>query len=540
MENRLVASLVKPDAPVWTWTLRAVVVATIIPFWRAGHLPIADLPQHVAEIASLRHFFDPAWRVQEHFTLVLGKTQYLLYYLAGAVLAVPLGSAERANIVLLSAIAVALPYALRSALRAFGRDERLALFGCVLFWNQALIMGFFNYLAALPVTLWCVAAAARQMRDPTRARGAAIALGAVAVFYLHVLAFVVCVLAIVCCAWWLDASTKLRVRLGALPRRLVYLVPAALCSLLWFVGSDVIQRPLREGAPALSFAGPLERLARIPDALLDIWWSRAHVAHAFVALAAIVAILWTGRIHKSATAERKVLAVLSASCAAFYLLLPSRVGFAMFLNERYAIWAVLFGVMLLPRARGRAGALALALTALAGIWASANATGEARAFDMEVGRFDEVLARAQPGKRTLALIFDNTSYTAKFPPYVHFGAYYRARYGGVATFSFAGMPQSPFRYRDEAKPPKSRRGEWNPCSFRNAIEGSYYDYVLVRGSIDPFSREPPGPRWRRIAHDGSWSLFERVAGAEVPRGAHPDRGPCSLDSNDDFAVCSFP
>jgi len=26
----------------------------------------------------------------------------------------------------------------------------------------------------------------------------------------------------------------------------------------------------------------------------------------------------------------------------------------------------------------------------------------------------------------------------------------------------------------------------------------------------------------------------------VPRGAHPDRGPCSLDSNDDFAVCSFP
>jgi hypothetical protein len=200
----------------------------------------------------------------------------------------------------------------------------------------------------------------------------------------------------------------------------------------------------------------------------------------------------------------------------------------MFLNERYAIWAALFGVMLLPRARGAGGALALFMTAVSGIWASANATGEARAFDIEVGRFDEVLAHVQPGKRMLALIFDNASFTAKFPPYVHFGAYYRARYGGVATFSFAGMPQSPFRYRDAAKPPKSRRSEWNPCSFRNGIEGPYYDYVIVRGPVDPFSRQPPGPQWRRVAYDGSWSLYEKVAGSAVRLGAFPDHGPCSL------------
>ena len=146
----------------------ACAAATAVPLWSAAHLPFTDLPQHVSAIATLRHWWDPAWKSQEYFTLELGQTQYLLYYLAGAALAFPFGTAERANLVLLSAIAVAYPFSLRSLLRALRADTRLALFGCTLFWSQALLIGFFNYVAAMPLTIWALALALRQTELPSR------------------------------------------------------------------------------------------------------------------------------------------------------------------------------------------------------------------------------------------------------------------------------------------------------------------------------------------------------------------------------------
>ena len=156
------------DHPLWTWLLGACAAATVVPLWSAAHLPFTDLPQHVSAIGTLRHWWDPYWKSSEYFTLAFGQTQYLLYYLVGAAFAFPLGTAERANLVLLSLIAVAFPCSLRVLLRALRADTRLALFGCTLFWSQSLLIGFFNYLAAMPLTLWALALTLRQTETPSR------------------------------------------------------------------------------------------------------------------------------------------------------------------------------------------------------------------------------------------------------------------------------------------------------------------------------------------------------------------------------------
>ena len=104
----------------------------------------------------------------------------------------------------------------------------------------------------------------------------------------------------------------------------------------------------------------------------------------------------------------------------------------------------------------------------------------------------------------------NCSAWAKFSPYLHFGSYYRARKGGVASFSFAELPQSPLRYRPEIAPPrKPPHWEWEPWRFRNDVDGLYYDYILVRGFTDPFTRPGPGPTWRIVSHSGSWTLYAK-------------------------------
>ena len=105
-------------------------------------------------------------------------------------------------------------------------------------------------------------------------------------------------------------------------------------------------------------------------------------------------------------------------------------------------------------------------------------------FEREVGPFDEVLAQAQPGRRLIGMIFDQNSRYAKFSAFLHFHAYYRARMGGVASFSFAELPQSPLRYRPENAPPPHPAGwEWHAGLFRNDVDGVYYDYVLAHAYL---------------------------------------------------------
>jgi hypothetical protein len=156
------------------------------------------------------------------------------------------------------------------------------------------------------------------------------------------------------------------------------------------------------------------------------------------------------------------------------------------------------------------GAAPLLLVAAASLFSAGLAAGQIRGFTGEVDGFDRVLEAAAPGRRLLSLVYQPDSVWAKFSPYLHFGSYYPARKGGIASFSFAELPQSPLRYRPETVPPwKPPRWEWEPWRFRNDVDGLYYDYLLVRGSTDPFARAGPGPTWHITARSGLWTLYTK-------------------------------
>src|SRR5580700_10029122 len=133
------------------------------------------MPEHVAVIATLRHWFDPSWHTHDVYALAIGKSQYVLYHVVGALVSIATGEAELANRVLLTAVGLSLPYALRSLARALDRDERLALFAAPAFWSRPLLMGFLPYVASLPAVTWGLALSARQTRAPTRGRAIGLA-----------------------------------------------------------------------------------------------------------------------------------------------------------------------------------------------------------------------------------------------------------------------------------------------------------------------------------------------------------------------------
>ncbi|HET9753488.1 MAG TPA: hypothetical protein VFP52_11025, partial [Myxococcales bacterium] len=309
------------EHPFWTWLLRLCAAATVLPLWSARHLPFTDLPQHVAAIGTLRHWWDPAWKSQEYFTLALGQTQYLLYYLLGAALAFPLGTAERANLVLLSLTAVAFPYSLRSLLRALRADSRLALFGCTLFWSQALLIGFFNYLAAMPLLLWALALSVRQAEAPSRRTLWLLAAAATALFYLHLSAFVFLAPAAALASVGVPRLAPLR----QWPRKLSWAAPVAVLSVAWLLDSPVVHpQAVGWNQPMLvAWEEPATALRDLTDALLDIWRGSNDEICLLLLIASAALISWPQRREPEEHPWRRgLVAVWMAWAALLYFAWP--------------------------------------------------------------------------------------------------------------------------------------------------------------------------------------------------------------------------
>ena len=503
-----------PRHPLWRWALFACAVATALPLWLVPYLPFTDLPQHVAMIATLRHWGDPLW--SSPYELALGQTQYLLYYLLGALLAFPFGTAERANLILLSATALALPFALRSLLRALRADDRLALFAAPLFWSEALLVGFFNYLAALPVMLYCLALVVREATASSRRGQIALAISSVLLFYLHLTAFTFLGLAAAIALFWLPREATILERFRSLPSRGLWGVPAIVLVITWLATSQVVH-PAAVGFRRPSeptWQSPIEAIHTFPDALLDIWKGPQDewCLLALLLCGALLAFPREQPAEEAAAIRLRGLVVLwSLLAVALFFVTPISIGWLWALNHRYAIIVALLAPALLRPPPGLRGALPLVGVALVAFFAAGTATAKCRAFNEEVGPFDEVMAKAAPGKRLLGLIYDRGSSVAKFAPFLHFHSYYRARHGGIAEFSFTELPQSPLRYKPGVVPAQRPLSwEWQPEWFHNPTEGAFYDYVLVRGVRDPFQRAPPGgPQWTLLSASGLWRLYGR-------------------------------
>jgi hypothetical protein len=540
--KRLIANLKLPRSlvesnSVWRLVLFACAVATAAPLWAAKYLPFTDLPEHVATMATLGHWFDPSWPDSQIYALSGRGSPYLAYHVAGALLARVTGDALLSNRLLLTATAFATPYATRALVVAFGGDERLALFGCLAFWSRPLAIGFLPFMAAVPVTLFVLALLVRQREAPKPRRAVGLAASTLLVFYLHLDPFIL----IVAVAVALNLAPSgggdetFRQRLVRLPVRAAWLGPAAVAAGVWLVRAQGDAGLAGMGEGPVSFLPAEQLAAEFPAWAFGLWRSHVELVVGIAAWTLLLVLALTGRLPEPGGLRGLLVRFVPFGCAALlFTLLPFRVGVTRMLNVRFAIFLLpTLLVVLRPdpvRLTGRVLAAVALLTGVVAVHAAVQVHAAERA---ELAGVDALLGRVSPGARLLALEFDRESAFSQFPPWTKVGALHRLRGGGVASVSFAEVPHWPIHFRPGSRPPglPGRDLEWHPCDFRNGVDGPYYDYVLVRGPIDPFRDDPPGPRWRLVGRAAqqrapAWALFERSGGPEAPVLAG-DAGPCS-------------
>lgn len=501
--------------PLGDLVFLALALTAAWPVFAARHLPIEDLPQHLAAVRVLADFGDPALGFARHFEVTLLKTQYLTYYLATVPLAKVVG-VELAVKLTLALLLVGLPVSMRALLRALGKDPRLAIFTLPLAWNAHVLLGFFNFAAAMPLALLGLAAAVRLRVEGARRH--AVALGALALltFYSHVVPFAFLGVG----AAVVLAGDSVR----ATARRFVALVPAGLATLGWLAtsaaGRSVLaaSRALGDGrAISPTYASWPESLREAPGWLTDLLTSDSDdkllVAWGIAVLAALA--LGAGRGGRASGSVEGALgarlALLVPVAAVAYFVAPTGYDWIWPINARFVTLAcVLLPLALpdLPRLTGHLVYVGVAALAIAGV---RDLGGAFRSFERdEVGDLDRAIESIPPASKVVGLVFDRGSRFVRFSPFLHAVGWYQARRGGAVMFSFADFPQSPFKFRDDDRPPKvPPRWEWLPESVDPARDLAFFDYALVRGGPGRIGAEASG--FERVFAGRSWTVFRRRA-----------------------------
>lgn len=495
----------------------ALVSLSLVPLWSVEHPPLQDLPQHLAAIRVIHDHADPELAFQRYFEIALGRTQYLTYYLVVHWLAYPFG-VPLANKLVLSAAIALLPYAQRSLLASIGRDQRLALFSLPLTYSAHLVLGFLNFILALPLAFFGLSLVVRQRLGPTRARAVSVALIAVVLFYTHVVPFALFALGAVLVGLGGGVRPSLR--------RLVPLLPAGVAAALWFFLSPGGRAVA--GAAGLAPDGARAHFQAWGDALRELpsWLTDVLHGPEDEQLLGAWMIAWLSLLVAASApaAERRRalearpselprqlgarLAALAPLCLLGYFALPAAYDFIWPINARFALLTGLLLVLVVPSARGFATELVFAAVAVIAALGFFQVRAAFTHFErQELGALDEAIATIPAGSRVAGLIWDRHSGVVKFAPFLHAVAWYQVEKGGAVMFSFADFPQSPIVFKPEARPPHvPPRWEWLPQKVDPRRDLGWYDYVLTRGGPGSIGRSPS---WEPIFQRPPWRVFRR-------------------------------
>jgi hypothetical protein len=483
-------------ALAWPALCLCAALAAIAPLWIGRFLPYQDAPQHLAAVRVLADYHAQPFAFEKWFEIDLPRSQYLGFYLPAALLSRLFGP-EIACRLVLSAIALALPAATWMFLRSFGRDVRLAVVSPALFHTAPLYLGFFNFVESIPAAIVVIALVERELQAPIRARAVVLAGAAVLLLYLHPSAL----------ALARGASAVLAVTAGAGLRRAVRaLIPfvAALALLgSWMVRSLIGQSSATVGSAAPHWEPLRDRifdLARLGNVLAG------HADEIFVGLLFalwLAAVLVPGR---PVQARWWRLPLLVAALAAVYFAVPESFGAAgsMHLRALPLLAALLLSAPLI--APGRLTSALLVGTVVLQLAYDAKLAAAYRAFEVEAEgpQLEQVLRRAEPGKRLLSLVYERQSRVVQFQAYQHFGMYYQVERGGRARRNFAELPWTPVRLRPGVPAVTLRPGfEEHPDWFDARREGADEDYLLVHGN-----GPQPGEPFVLKASAGRWTLYE--------------------------------
>jgi phage terminase large subunit-like protein len=485
--------------------LICLALATLIPIWSVGTLPLQDLPNHLLKVDLLHRYLQadaPTRAIYElNLTPFSNWTCYAVLFLV-----TPLLGMSAAAKCFVSAYLLLLPAAAYAWLRRVNRRNTvLALAVPMLGHNLFLAKGNLNFclgLALYLVALACFEAAPR--RRTTLLFGSV----ATAVYFTHGIVFLALVGVVV-----------LRLLVDFTPlrgRRALGLLPGTLClagtAITTSVHGSLLQIEL--GAPDL---------ALLPDARLWLFGAQTSPALALVwgavllaALGFSLAAMFSGR-QRDWFAQGGFWMITAAALSAIYSVAPPDVADWSHLQPRFVPLAVLtlLGGLHLPAHTGlrRLAMLLLCTATLLNLPATQRnyATGSA-----QVDAYLASLGSIESGAAVLPLYFGDAAEPTR--PTLHAWAYHLMRHGGWAPHVQHAQQMRTARL---LYPILYRLAPWTPPETNPALQSPLaqraagcYDYVIMWAATAP-SMEALQPYFERTGDSGGVQVWRNRRGVRA-------------------------
>lgn len=476
----------------------AALTLSVVPLWIPEFLPLVDVPQHAAQVASLHEL----WSSNPLFNdmlMVNWFTPYIGGYLVAYAVSLIFPVVTSIKIVV-STAAIGLPIVTGLLLRAVGADERLKWLAIPGSYSFALYWGFLVYLVAVPIALLLVWLTVRFEKSPTLRRSLGIAGFSVLLFYFHVIALGFGALISLTYILARNFKSPLRLVRCSLP----YTAPLPLIA-LWMTRT-IETEPSVEGSPII-FAPLSSRLVTLFGQISGFDGVAFGVGLVIVALFVLLPVAFRYRL--SSRPERWLPLLVGLIV---YLCFPHYMQSTAYLYQRLGVFLVPLWLMAWEPPERRSAWLAPVALTVVGLWLTVN-TNRFVAFAEESRTFGTVLKRAEPGHTMAGLLVCNASENFGNPVYLHFHAWYQATAGGIVDNSFAMTFPSLVRYRDLNAPRVGDELAWRPAEFQWERDGGpSYDYFIVCAGADVATElfKDHLTSVELVAHEPPWWLYRNL------------------------------
>lgn len=471
-----VVAALAPDVEGWrryaAWSLPVSMAlfgaALLLLFMGHRDLPMVDLPQHAAQIATWWHWDHPDYRAGEYLELNL-RTPYLLAYGLARLLAPLLGVVVALKLVIWLAV-IATMVAFTTLARKLGHDPWLGLLGLPIAFGYSFYFGFVSFVSATPLTIFCCVAALKHRHTPGVRSGVLLSALLCLTLVCHGVAFAIA---------GATAGVLLLRGGGAFWARLLPCAPSLAFAAIWLPPGASMARMGRDVWEVDGFRG-----LSLPAAIVGMD-AADPVALALGSVLLVLCLAACGKLARQP--ERWILLLVAVGG---YCLFPASLRGYGFMPGRFAAF-VLPGILLAcsPRAAhalsGPASAwLRSAMLVFVSGWLLLFGVRLA-AFNDETASFHRLVDALPRGLRVRSIIYERAGKAFPgMPLHLHLPAYYQAEKGGFLGHSFAIYPNSVLRLQKGIPPAIPLAGEWYPELFDAAVEGPRFDYVIVRSRAE--------------------------------------------------------
>lgn len=495
-----------------SWLFSFACVLCTLPLWMSHYPPMVDIPQHAAQIASIKGILQGEGPFAGLFELKYFNPYWLGYGLVLA-LSYPFGILLSIKLVLAVSMA-ALPWSAACFCHKAGVDGHWTWLLLLMPFGFAHEWGFLNFIVAMPLAFLFLSDAL-DLRDRSDAWIVArIVAWAHFLFLAHILiaGFACAVACLMLSTPWRGAKAWLR--------RCVPLFSVLPVTILWLWlglrGSAQAAEPIQWSLGLHRVYALVPRMVAAPDALAG--WA--------VGLFALASPwLFGARPDRSPGHWLPFTFYLG-----WMLLFPNYAVGNAFTAQRFAVFGLpLYFLCFRPiSAHGPARRIlsqlmpsttAIIVGAMLA-WHSLRAT----VFDDQTQGYAEVMQHAKPEGRLLSLMIDRRSLAYASPSFLHFPGWYQAEHGGLSEFSFSRFYVTPLKFRDAQATSIEQGFAWNPQAFDwRAHHGDRYDYVLVRSMPNPdgWIAQRSACRLQPIVSSGPWHLYGRATGSHGDCSASP-------------------